>query len=196
MVFDQRLFGMLNQNLNPIPFQGKRVRFRAAVRTADRGEAGQAQLWLRVDRKSDDGKVQIAAFDNMQNRPITSDEWDHYEIVADVADDATRLVVGMLVIGNTKAWLDDASFEIVDESVESTVMETRGGVSANAPTQPYFNHWLWLIHEIEPTRRFPHWPSVAKFFLENWSLRATNPCGVRLIQCTGIRQSGLSSKKS
>ena len=30
MVFDQRLFGMLNQNLNPIPFQGKRVRFRAA----------------------------------------------------------------------------------------------------------------------------------------------------------------------
>ena len=52
----------------------------------------------------------------------------------------------MLVIGKAKAWIDDASLEIVDEDTETTTMEIGGGsISANAPKQPFFVAWLWLV---------------------------------------------------
>ena len=98
-------FGNLMQAIDATPFRGRRVKFRASVRME--GQEGRAQLWMRVDRA--DGKTGF--FDNMRNRPITSGEWREYEIVGNVADDAEVLNVGMLLIGNGKAWLDAVSIE-------------------------------------------------------------------------------------
>ena len=131
------------------PLRGKRVRFRAAVKTADRAAASKGQLWLRIDDKSGN----TIAFDNMDDRPIVSDDWDHYQIVADVGENADVLMIGLLVIGKAKVWIDDASFEIIEKTDESELTAGKlpniGESSASrktdsAPTQPFYNHWLWL----------------------------------------------------
>lgn len=138
-------FTNLMQALDATGYQGKRVRFRAAVRTADLAATARVQLWFRVDREGGMG-----AFDNMQDRPIQSADWQHFDIVLDVADDATRLNVGMFVIGQGKAWIDDASLEPVEQEVSTTSMISNESLSAamaaagDAPVQPFFNHWLWL----------------------------------------------------
>jgi hypothetical protein len=56
-------------------------------------------MWLRVDRRAEDGSRSVGAFDNMSNRPITSSEWNHYEIVADVDEDAEHITLGMFLLG-------------------------------------------------------------------------------------------------
>jgi hypothetical protein len=126
-------FGNLVQRIDATHFRGQRVRFRAAVRTAING-TGKAQLWLRVDRKTAGGEPAMGAFDNMGHRPITSGEWQHYEIVADVADDADRLSVGMMFSGRGQAWLDDASLEIVGPEVAVTARSPQGA-GGSAATQ-------------------------------------------------------------
>jgi len=104
-------FGNLMQAIDATPFRGRRVRFRASVRVE--GQAGRAQLWLRVDR----GENKIGFFDNMGNRPITSAQWHEYEIVGDVEDDAEVLNIGMILIGKGKAWLDAVSIEDLGKTI-------------------------------------------------------------------------------
>lgn len=120
---EPRQFGNVMQSIDATPFRGKRVRFRAAVRAEVAGEGNQAQLWFRVDRVSEEGTRSTGAFDNMHDRPIKSNEWKHYEIVGDVAEDARIIIVGLLLLGQGKAWIDDASFEVVDENVEITARQ-------------------------------------------------------------------------
>jgi hypothetical protein len=102
-------FGTLMQFIDATKYRGKRVRFKAAVRADVTGDGNQAMLWLRVD--TPDGK---GFFDNMSDRPIKSNAWKHYEIVGDVAADAQQFVIGMILLGNGSAALDDVSLEIVD----------------------------------------------------------------------------------
>jgi hypothetical protein len=104
--------GNLMQKIDAVPYRGKRVRFSAAVRTEVRGRGNHAQLWLRVDR----AKKKMGFFDNMFDRPITGKDWQRYEIVGDVAEDAVTLNFGVFLVGWGRVWFDDASLEIVDEA--------------------------------------------------------------------------------
>ncbi|MEM7457369.1 MAG: hypothetical protein AAF456_23740 [Planctomycetota bacterium] len=117
---NDRLFANLSQLLDGKPFQGKRMRFRASVKTADMAPDATANLWFRVDRETADDSYLVGAFDNMQDRPIRLTEWDEYEIVLDVDDDAEQIIVGMFVIGTGKAWIDRVSFEEVGDEVATT----------------------------------------------------------------------------
>jgi C-terminal processing protease CtpA/Prc len=101
--------GILMQSFDATPYRGKRVRYRAAVRTQVVGFGNQAQLWLRVDRKNN----QPGFFDNMIDRPIGAERWQDYEIVGDVDQDAESISIGIMVVGNGRAWLDAASFQIL-----------------------------------------------------------------------------------
>jgi C-terminal processing protease CtpA/Prc len=98
-------FGNLMQAIDATPFRGRRVRFRASVRVE--GGMGRAQLWMRVDRAGN----KPGFFDNMGSRPITSSQWREYEIVGDVEEDAEVLSIGMLLIGQGRAWLDAVAVE-------------------------------------------------------------------------------------
>jgi hypothetical protein len=144
---EERLFNNLMQAIDATDWQGKKVRFRAAVRTADLADAAQVQMWFRVDRKPKlEGERNMGAFDNMQDRPIDSTEWKHFDIVLPVDQDAQRLNVGVLIQGKGKAWFDDASLEVVDDATPSTLSPTARALAAaeDAPQQPFFTHWLWL----------------------------------------------------
>ncbi len=156
-------FCNLSQGLDATPWRGKRLRFRAAVKTAELTSEGRAQLWMRVDlTKDEQGRPRTGSFDNMGDRPIRSWDWKHYEIVLDVADDAERIILGALVIGNGLVWVDDASFEEVTpeeveatkEKRETTVRRTRPNMdprvakalaeAADAPQQSFWTWWLVL----------------------------------------------------
>ena len=100
-------FGNVMQTIDATAYRGKRVRLRGAVRVE--GTGALAGLWMRVDRPAQ-GR---GFFDNMQNRPITSAEWRYYEITGDVADDAVTLNVGMLLLHQGTAWLDDVTIETI-----------------------------------------------------------------------------------
>jgi Peptidase family S41 len=109
---DRGPFGNLMQHFVATAYRGTRVRFRAAVRTEGPAMGGRAQLWLRVDRPGGDRGF----FDNMGDRPITSNEWQYYEIVGDIESDAVEINIGVILLGAGKLWIDDASFEVLGET--------------------------------------------------------------------------------
>lgn len=151
-------FTNLMQSVAAGPFRGKKVRLRAAVRTADGAEGSKAQLWMRVDRKPGEGGQALpGAFDNMDDRPIRATEWEYFPIVLAVAPDAERIALGLFVIGSGKAWLDDVTLEVVPEDTPVTRQTaTTGGNQISpevraalaraeeAPRQAFFTWWLLL----------------------------------------------------
>lgn len=96
-------FGSISQGMDATPYRGQEVMLEAAVRADVAGGGNQAQLWLRVDRPGE-GR---GFFDNMQDRPITANEWRRYRITGAVADDAEGIVVGAFLAGRGEAWFDD-----------------------------------------------------------------------------------------
>lgn len=107
-------FGLLMQRIDATPFRGKKIRFRAKVRS-DIPDGASARLWLRVDRPKGESP---GFFDNMSGRmPGALPQWTDLEIVGDVADDAEGIAFGMLFTGDGTAWMDEASLEVVPEVV-------------------------------------------------------------------------------
>ena len=113
---DQQFFGNLMQVVDATAYRGKRIRFRAWVRTDFEDRMSRAQLWLRVDREQGRG-----FFDNMGDRPIATDSWKQFEIVGDVADDAEDINFGMILVGRGTAWMDAASIEVVGKPGEGNL---------------------------------------------------------------------------
>ena len=99
------------------------------------------QLWFRVDRNRE-----VVAFDNMQDRPIVSDNFQSFDIVLDVPQDATSLAFGIFLIGTGSAWIDDATLEAVSEEISTTASATNeiSAGAAQAPQQSFWTPWLLL----------------------------------------------------
>jgi hypothetical protein len=109
-------FGTFMQMCKPNEYLGKRVKLSAWIKTAD--VEGWAGLWMRVDGQDNEPSL---AFDNMQDRPIEgTTDWKQYDVILDVAESATAIAFGVLVVGKGTAWLDDFHFEIVPDSVPSS----------------------------------------------------------------------------
>ncbi len=61
------------------------------------------------------------AFDNMSCRPITGTaDWKYYEVVLDVASNATELAYGILLAGQGDVWLDAVNLDVVDACEQAT----------------------------------------------------------------------------
>ena len=109
-------FGQLGLVIQSVPAEllhGKRIRFRAAIRSElpvlGRNCAG---LWARVIRPG--GKP--CPFVDMADRPIRSAEWVTHDVVIDVSDDAGQLEVGFILNGTGKCWFDSASLEVIGDA--------------------------------------------------------------------------------
>jgi len=160
---DARVFGNLMQIIDATRFRGRRVRFRAAVRMEGADAMARAQLWLRVDRAGQ----QMGFFSNMDDRPITAAEWQYYEIVGDVDEDAAVVNIGMMLAGKGKAWLDDVSLvdlgKLVTLAEPARPLSKRGLENLNAFTRllGYVRHFYpgdeaaatdWNIFAIDGVR--------------------------------------------
>jgi hypothetical protein len=98
--------GNLLQTLDAAPYRGKRIRLRSRLRV-DGDPRLKVQMWLRVDHPDS----RAAFFDNMSDRPVRSKEWQPAVIEANVAEDASILVLGFMVAGGYGSGLADA-FEL------------------------------------------------------------------------------------
>ena len=100
----------LLQLIDATPYRGRRVRFRMAAKVDTPGSP--AQMWMRVDGPPPPGAPPPTLFlDTMDDRPIVSKEWSYYEIVADVPQEAARILFGVYLVGAGNAWVDDATLE-------------------------------------------------------------------------------------
>lgn len=124
-------YGNLLQGVDPEPLRGRRVRLTAAVRAEVAG-GSQAQLWLRVDRPGGEQGF----FDNMHDRPIRSPRWATYEIEGEVAADATAVLVGLILLGEGRAYLDDVALEVLDGPSPPHPLLVNGGLEDGEIGQP------------------------------------------------------------
>jgi hypothetical protein len=119
-------FGALTQGISAEPWRGKRVRLSGWLRTRE-ATTGGAGLWMRVDPYTGPP----LAFDNMSDRPVTgSTDWDRYEVVLEVPEEAKAVYFGALLSGGGTLWVDDLALE----EVPGTVQVTERGRPAPAPT--------------------------------------------------------------
>lgn len=139
-------FGNVFQEIDATPFRGKRIKYRAAVRYERGTEAGQAQLWLRIDRA---GGAQ-GFLDNMGNRPITSSTWAFYEIVANVPADAVNISVGMMLVGGGRASLDAASLGAADAN-EPPIVKPRALQGRELENLVAFTKLLGYVRHFHPS---------------------------------------------
>lgn len=109
-------FGNLMQTFTAENYLNKRIRFSGKIKTDD-AKYG-AMLWMRVDGTDN---TKSLAFDNMQGRqPKGTTDWENYEIVLDVPENAVAINIGMMLSKEGKAFFKDLNFEEVDSSVQTT----------------------------------------------------------------------------
>ena len=109
-------FGTLMQMINAADYAGKRVRLRAWVKSQD--VADWAGVWMRVDKEST-----TFVIDNMQKRPIKGTQsWTMHDVVLDVPQGSTGIAFGILLSGTGQVWMNDVTFEVVDDSVPVTAV--------------------------------------------------------------------------
>ncbi len=83
----------------------KKIKFKltASVKVDAAGADGRAGLWARVDHK----KRGMGFFENMANRPITSNEWTEYSIEGELDKKSAQLYFGGLIWGNGTFMFDN-----------------------------------------------------------------------------------------
>ena len=159
--FPKAPFGNVMQMIDAKPFRGKRLRYTGWARAQSvltdwlRMSTSRAQAWMRVDKSLGT----IGFLDNMQDRPIRSNNWTRFEIVGDVANDAEHLNLGLILQGKGKAWLDDVQIDVLGD----------GGVgnqSASQLSPRQLNNIVALTRLIGYVRFFHPTKTVAR---TNWS---------------------------
>lgn len=111
--YKEGIYGSVMQSIDAKPFRGKTVRFRAAVRAQIFSSKGSAHLWFR-ERIAEDDENGFLEYNS--NQPIVLQDWNYYEVIGKISNDAVIINFGLLLFGTGQAWIDDASFEIVDEN--------------------------------------------------------------------------------
>ena len=101
-------FGTVTQGIEALPFRGKAIKLKASVKTRVEGPGNQGQLWLRVDREAQ----KRGFFNNMSDRPIKSKEWQEYEIIGKVEDDALQVFFGCFLKGSGQVWVDEFQLSV------------------------------------------------------------------------------------
>ena len=104
------VFGTIAQSVDATPYRGKTVKLTASIRAEVEGEGNQGHMWLRVDRVGGERGF----FNNMGDRPVTSNEWGDHEIVGEIAEDASRVVFGCFLVGKGRVCVDDFRLQIDD----------------------------------------------------------------------------------
>ncbi|MCU1277364.1 MAG: uncharacterized protein JWM53_910 [bacterium] len=102
-------YGTLEQIVLAAPYVGKRVLVRASIRlgTADEGSA--ARLFVDLENAAN-STVAAVSYDT----PARSQRWVTQEVTVDVPPTASFLRFGVAASGNTDAFIDDVSVDVVE----------------------------------------------------------------------------------
>ncbi|MGQ9818710.1 MAG: S41 family peptidase [Candidatus Kapaibacteriales bacterium] len=110
--YNEGIYGSVMQSIDAKPFRGKTIRFRAAVKAQIHSPKGSAHLWIRERFNDID---QIGFFEYNPNQPIVLQDWNYYEVIGKISQEAEIINFGLLLFGTGQAWIDDALFEIIEE---------------------------------------------------------------------------------
>jgi hypothetical protein len=106
--------GKLIQAFDATPYRGKRVRFRVAARMESGGSYSQGQFLVRVSAKG--GLPSF--YDDLADRPVAHKDWRDYQILGEVADNAERIDLELILQGTGKAWFDAVRVEVIGRAGE------------------------------------------------------------------------------
>lgn len=98
----------------------KQFKVVAHVKVETEDEEAWAGVWARVDNKADQGS---GFFDNMGNRPITSDEWQAYTIEGTIDEKSDKLFFGGLCLNNGRFYFDQFELYIEDDQGEFQLID-------------------------------------------------------------------------
>lgn len=108
-------WGTLMQQVSPKQYLDKRLRISLWVRTEN---VQWVAPWMRVDGQDNESSL---GFDNMCNRQIKgTTDWTQYSMVLDVPKESTNIAFGIMLGGKGDLWMDDVSFDIVGDDIETT----------------------------------------------------------------------------
>lgn len=96
----------------PENYDGKTIRLKGFIKT-ENVSGGYAGLWMRIDPQ--------IGFDNMHDRGITgTTDWKEYEITLALRPNKTdKIVIGGLLVGKGKMWLDDFHITVDGKDIDS-----------------------------------------------------------------------------
>jgi Peptidase family S41 len=105
-------FGLFSFSIKP-NFSGKKLTLKGYIRT-ENVSGGFAGLWIRVD-----GIGGTISFDNMANKGVTgSTDWKEYQVEVDFDEEEANLIlVGGLLVGKGKIWLDNFQLLVDDKDI-------------------------------------------------------------------------------
>lgn len=90
--------------------RGRRIRLSVETRMAGAPGEGRLHLALVVNRETGQGFMDV-----MEDRPITSEEWARHEVAGPVAEDATGMILAVVLVGTGEARLRDFRLEVEEE---------------------------------------------------------------------------------
>ncbi len=109
-------FGGVGQSISAAKYVGKTVRLTGYLKTSEVAD-GYAGLWFRVDKENG-----VHQLDNMSARGVTgTTDWQQYEAVLRVDQDAIRIVFGALLTGTGIMYADEFALEVVPDSTPTTL---------------------------------------------------------------------------
>lgn len=139
------VFGNLMQSFSAAGYGQRRIKLRAAIRVE--GEGTRALLWLRLDRSDNS----MAFLENSTKNPATSPEWRTYEISTDVPVDVSRVVIGVMLFGPGKAWVDDVSLDIDAEILTEKAEPPRPVTAQGLTNLIAFAHLYGYVRHFHPS---------------------------------------------
>ncbi|HEX2866058.1 MAG TPA: hypothetical protein VHO03_03400 [Ignavibacteriales bacterium] len=114
---DIKGFGVLLQGFSAEKYLGKRVRLSGYMKSKD--VENSAGFVMRIENEED--RSHPLGFDNMSNRPVKGNtDWKIYQVVLDVPENSTEIMLGGLLTGKGQVWFSNLKFEVVDKSVPTT----------------------------------------------------------------------------
>ena len=117
MVFRRGGHGQLIQKISAQAWQGKRLKFAAAIRTKAEGVGAGALLFLKFLPKPDDDEsnffVTPLAAAASTAQPVQSPNWARFSVEADVPEAADSFIIGLAVTGNGAARFGDLEFTAI-----------------------------------------------------------------------------------
>ncbi len=99
----------------PAIYKSGTIKLTGYIKTENVSE-GHAGLWMRLDPQ--------VGFDNMEKRGITgTTDWKKYEIVLNMTSQTENIIVGGILSGKGKMWVDDLEVTINDKPLEKAPLK-------------------------------------------------------------------------
>lgn len=108
--YKEDMYGSVMQSIDAKPYRGKTIVFRAYVRAEIHSPKGSAHIWVRERVGKNE---ELGFLEYLPLQPVVVRNWELREIKTTISPDADVINFGLLLFGNGKAWIDNASFEII-----------------------------------------------------------------------------------